>query len=86
MVSADKDVRLGLILLDCKRTCDLFPGTPFPFVFNPPEPPDDPGEASQTQVLKKKPHDEFQITRFCKHCGAPLEEVMSICPNCNKKN
>jgi len=102
MVSADKDARLGLILLDCRRTSemigeldlfgkkdDLFPGTPYPYIPKPPRPPDDLDEAAQThhvRAIKKDASDEDTIHRACKHCGAPLDEGVSVCPNCKRKN
>jgi predicted regulator of Ras-like GTPase activity (Roadblock/LC7/MglB family) len=93
MVSAAKDARLGLILLDCKNTCEKitgfknrFPGTPFPYIPKHPSPPDDIDEAVQAQVIEKKKEEEYDIFRFCKHCGAPLDVGVSVCPNCKKKN
>lgn len=61
------------------------PGTPFPYIPNPPKPPDDLDAAGQVQIKRKKPPKEFTITRFCEHCGAPLENGVSVCPNCGKK-
>ena len=60
------------------------PGAPFPYIPNPPKPPDDLDEAAQIQVLRMKPPDKSKINRFCKHCGAPLDEGVSVCPNCKK--
>jgi hypothetical protein len=62
------------------------PGTPFPYIPNPPNPPDDLDGAAQLQVLRMKPPNEIETDRFCKHCGATLEDGVSICPNCGKKN
>ena len=73
MISADKDARLRL----------FFPGNSFPYIFTPPNPPDDPDGVVQEQVLKI---DETRINCFCKHCGAPLDEGVSVCPNCKKVN
>lgn len=83
MISVDKDEKLGLILSDFKNR---FPGTPFPYIFNPPKPPDDLDAAGQAQELRMKPPDDSEFIRFCKHCGAPLDEGVSVCPNCKKKN
>jgi predicted regulator of Ras-like GTPase activity (Roadblock/LC7/MglB family) len=83
MISAAKDSTLGLILPGFKNG---FPGTPFPHIFNPPRPPDDPDPVGQIQIAKIKPPDESEIVRFCKHCGAPLNEGVSVCPNCKKIN
>ena len=62
------------------------PGAPFPYIPNPPRPPDDLDEANQIQLLRMKPPDESEFIRFCKYCGAPLDESVSVCPNCKKKN
>jgi predicted regulator of Ras-like GTPase activity (Roadblock/LC7/MglB family) len=73
IVSADKDVRLG----------PFFQGDPYPYIFNPPNPPDDPdGEVQVSRVMFLN---EEENLFFCKHCGAPLDEGVSLCPNCKKK-
>jgi len=75
ILSADKDIRLGR----------FFSGTPvpgFPFILIPPNPPDG---AAQVQLPRMKSPDESEIVLFCKHCGAPLDEGVSVCPNCKKK-
>jgi hypothetical protein len=68
---------------------DRFPGSPFPYIPKPPSPPDDLDEAVQIQLLgKQKEEDEdkeYEISRFCEYCGAPLEDGVSVCPNCGKK-
>lgn len=62
------------------------PGAPFPYIPNPPKPPDDLDEAAQVQVQRMNPPEESEMTRYCKHCGAPLYEGVSVCPNCKKVN
>ena len=63
---------------------NMFPVTPFPYNFRPPDPPDDLDGTVQVQILETP--EQSEITRFCKHCGAPLDEGVSVCPNCKKKN
>jgi small GTP-binding protein len=62
-----------------------FPGTPFPYIFNPPGPPDDLDPVGQVQKVKIKPPEESEMHSYCKHCGAPLEDGVLVCPNCGKK-
>ena len=96
VVSTTKDVRLGLILLDCRRTCDKIARSgldddddedypPYPYIFNPPKPPDDFAMAPQVQLrtpLKKKyPEDEF----FCQYCGMKLTKGELTTHSCKKK-
>ncbi|TFG12238.1 MAG: hypothetical protein EU531_10715 [Promethearchaeota archaeon] len=64
----------------------FFRADPFPYIFNPPKPPDNAHEAGQMQVLRMKPPVEYEVVRFCQYCGAPLDEGMSVCPNCKKLN
>ena len=76
IVSAVKDIQLGR----------FFPGTPFPYIYNPPNPPDDLDGVVQVQISRVRPLEEEEIMRSCKHCGAPLDEGVSVCSNCKKKN
>jgi small GTP-binding protein len=76
IVSAVKDIQLGR----------FFPGTPFPYIYNPPNPPDDLDGVVQVQISRVRALEEEEIMRSCKHCGAPLDEGVSVCPNCKKKN
>ena len=68
-----------------KRLSNGFPGTPFPFIYNPPRPPDDLDPVGQVQKAKVRPPEESEMYSFCKHCGAPLEDGVLVCPNCGKK-
>ena len=88
-VSTTKDVRLGLILLDLRRHLgydddddDRFP---YPYILNPPKPPDDFAMAPQVQLRtplkKKKPEDEF----FCQYCGMKLTKEEQSTHSCKKK-
>jgi len=76
IASADKVIRLGR----------FFPGTLFPYNFKPPDPPDDLDGTVVVQVQGTSTPDESEIDRYCKYCGAPLDEGVSVCPNCKNKN
>jgi small GTP-binding protein len=76
IASADKDIRLGR----------FFPGGLFPYNFRPPDPPDDLDGTVVVQVQGTSTPDESEIDRYCKYCGAPLNEGVSVCPNCKNKN
>ena len=93
-VLADTDIRLGLILLDCRRICEkIAQGNfdfddedryPYPYIFKPPEPPGDLGVESQPQVRKskvKKPESKI----YCQYCGKELTEDEQFSHNCRKK-
>jgi len=58
---------------------------PYPYIFKPPEPPDDIKDVTQLQVTQtpKDPENPWE-NPFCKHCGAFLPEGQSICPSCGK--
>ena len=85
-ISTTKDVRLGLIFLDCKRTCekiaklgDFDEYLPYPYIFKPPTPPRDLGLAGQLQAKKDITEEEQEYEPYCKHCGAKLPEGQTIC-------
>lgn len=93
-VSADNDVRLGLILLDCRRVCEkIAQGNfefddddkyPYPFIFKPPEPPEDLGVETQAQINKsmvKKPESKI----YCQYCGKKLTKDEQFSHNCRKR-
>lgn len=101
MLSTTKDVRIGLILLECRRVCEnisrLLSGDfedddedngdddryPYPYIFNPPEPPNDFEMTAQLQVNKfidKEPDDE----NVCPYCGMELTEEEGDTHNCRK--
>jgi len=94
VVSADKDVRLGLILLDCRRVCEKIAQRnfndgdedryPYPFIFKPPEPPGDLGVETQPQIKKsidKKPENKI----YCQYCGKKLTKDEQASHNCRKR-
>ena len=58
---------------------------PFPYIFNPPKPPDDFAMAPQVQIrapLKEKdPEDEF----YCQYCGMKLTKEGQFTHSCKKK-
>lgn len=83
MVSTTSEVRLGLILLDLrKKNGDGSP--PFPYVFNPPRPPDDFGTAAQAHVIHA-PKEDLDEGFYCKYCGNILPKGETICPSCKHK-
>jgi len=94
IVSTTKDVRLGLTLLDCRRTCEKIAQIggdfdddderyPYPYIFKPPEPPGDFDMEVQLQVNKfmdKEPENEM----YCQYCGMKLTDEEGISHNCRK--
>ena len=94
IVSTTKDVRLGLILLDCRRTCEKIARIggdfdddddryPYPYIFKPPEPPGDFEMAVQLQVnkfMEKEPENNI----YCQYCGRKLTEEERFSHNCRK--
>ena len=62
------------------------PLTPFPYKFRPPDPPDDLDGTVVVKLQGTSTPDDSEIARYCKHCGAPLDEGVSVCPNCKKLN
>ena len=83
IVSTTSEVKLGLVLLNLrnKRGND-FP--PYPYVFNPPRPPDDLGTSAQTQVIPLSKEDLHE-GRYCKHCGNLIPKGATICPSCKQR-
>ena len=94
IVSADKHVRLGLILLDCRRFCEKISqgnfefddddNYPYSYIFKPPGPPGDLGAETQSQIkipIKKKPESKI----YCQYCGKELTEDEQFSHNCKKK-
>ena len=94
-VSTTKDVRLGLTLLDLGRHLgkiwrsgyddDGEDNLPYPYILNPPKPPDDFAMAPQVQLrtsLKEKdPEEEIH----CQHCGIKLNKEEQLTHSCKKK-
>jgi len=93
IVSTTKDVRLGLVLLDCRRMCEKIARIgrdfgdddryPYPYIFKPPEPPGDFEMAVQLQVNKfmdKEPENE----EVCQYCGRKLTKEEKFSHNCRK--
>jgi len=70
IVSTTKDVRLGLILLDLGR--HLGNNLPYPYILNPPKPPDDFAMAPQVQLR-------------CQYCGMKLTKEEQSTHSCKKK-
>jgi predicted regulator of Ras-like GTPase activity (Roadblock/LC7/MglB family) len=96
IVSTTKDVRLGLILLDCRRVCEKIARIgrdfddndeeryPYPYIFKPPEPPDDIKLATQLQVNKFN-KEELRSESVCPYCGKTLTRDELFSHDCRKK-
>ena len=97
-VSTTKDVRLGLILLDCRRICEKISGLlsgdfdfddegdghlPYPHIGNPPDPPVAPRTVTQLRV-KKSTKKKTKNETVCQYCGMTLTEEERISHNCRK--
>ncbi|MFX0075727.1 MAG: roadblock/LC7 domain-containing protein [Candidatus Hermodarchaeota archaeon] len=98
-VSTTKDVRLGLILLDCRRTCEKISGLlsngddfdddndddkyPYPYILKPPEPPGDLDMAVQLQVNKFTDKEPDDKIN-CPYCGMVLTIEEWASHNCAK--
>ncbi len=95
-VSTTKDVRLRLILPDLGKHLgkiwrsghyddDGEDNPPYPYILNPPKPPDDFAMAPQVQLrtpLKKKdPEEEIH----CEYCGIKLNKEERLTHSCKKK-
>jgi len=98
-VSTTKDVRLGLILLDCRRTCEKIAKIgddfdddfdddedryPYPYILKPKEPPGDLGIETQVQV-KKPIEKEPENEKVCQYCGRKLTDEERFSHNCRKR-
>ena len=93
LVSTTKEVRLGLILLDCRRTCEKIAQIggdfddddryPYPYIFKPPEPPGDFEMAVQLQVNKFMEKEPENGTN-CPYCGMKLTREEEFSHNCRK--
>ncbi|MHA1321075.1 MAG: roadblock/LC7 domain-containing protein [Promethearchaeota archaeon] len=94
IVSTTKDVRLGLILLDCRRACEKIAQIdgdfdddedryPYPYIFKPPEPPGDIKVATQLQVNKFIEHD-LENENVCPYCGMTLTRDELFIHNCRE--
>jgi hypothetical protein len=87
-------LRLGLILLDCRRICEKIAQIdfssddedryPYPYIFKPPEPPDDLGVTTQLQV-EEPIEEELEVDLNCKYCGSKLKKEQKYCKLCGKK-
>ena len=92
IVSTTKDARLGLILLESRRTCERIAQIggdfddyryPYPYIFKPPEPPGDFGMSVQLQVNKFMEKEPENGTN-CPYCGMKLTREEEISHNCRK--
>ncbi|MFW9968789.1 MAG: roadblock/LC7 domain-containing protein [Candidatus Odinarchaeota archaeon] len=86
MVSTTKDVRLGLIFLDAKKTGRGGDGDfPFPYIQIPPSPPGDLGLVAQPHAKESITKQDLDYELYCKHCGTKLPEGQMICHVCGKR-
>ena len=95
MVSTTKEVRLGLILLNLRRFSEKIARSgqydddgdrfPYPYIFKPPEPPDDLALAPRVQLRaspkKKVPEEKIH----CQFCGMKLTKEEQLTHSCKKK-
>ena len=97
LVSTTKNVRFGLLLLDCRRTCEKISGIlgdfdddsdddrlPYPYIFKPPEPPGDLIVAPQLQVHSPSKVKETEWEMYCQYCGRKLSKGEKFSHNCRK--
>ncbi len=89
IVSTTKDVRLGSILLKARRLLgydddddDRFP---YPYILNPPKPPDDFAMAPQVQVRAPLKEKDPEGEANCQYCGRKLTEEESLTHSCKEK-
>jgi len=59
---------------------------PYPYIFKPPEPPDDIGVATNVQRNKPLSEEEPDVELFCKYCGSELAMDERYCSVCGKKS
>lgn len=59
--------------------------TPYPYVFKPPEPPDDIKVATNVQLNKPRAKEVPNEELFCKYCGSALAMDERFCSVCGKK-
>ena len=98
IVSTTKDVRLGLILLDCRRTCEKIAKIggdvmmmdnddddryPRPYILVSPESHEDFEMGVQFQV-RKSMNKETENDIYCQYCGRKLTEEENISHNCRE--
>ena len=59
---------------------------PYPFIFKPPEPPDDIGVAPNVQRNRPVEEEAPEVELFCKYCGSNLGMDERFCSVCGKKS
>ena len=59
---------------------------PYPYIFKPPEPPDDIGVATNMQLKKPVKEEAPEVELFCRYCGSKLRMDESFCSVCGKKS
>lgn len=58
---------------------------PYPYVFKPPEPPDDIGVSTNVQLNRSRKEEMPEVELFCRYCGSKLGMDESFCSICGKK-
>lgn len=76
-------------LLECIRRIAIYRGGDFytyPYIFKPPEPPDDIGVATNMQRKKPVEEENSEVELFCRYCGSKLAMDERFCSVCGKKS
>ena len=58
---------------------------PYPYIFKPPEPPDDIGVATNVQCKRSVDEEEPEVELFCRYCGSKLAMDEHFCSVCGEK-
>lgn len=84
IVSADKDVRLGLIFSDLRRSFGWDNGDyyPYPYIFKPPGP-GDLGAKTQAKIKPKVKDSKYKT--YCQYCGKEILKDEQFHHDCRKK-
>jgi len=59
---------------------------PYPYVFKPPEPPDDIGVRTNVQRNRREEKKKLDVELFCMYCGSKLAMDERFCSVCGKKS
>jgi len=59
---------------------------PYPYIFKPPEPPDDVDVATNVQLNHPVTEEELNLELFCRYCGSELSMDERFCSVCGKKS
>ncbi len=78
-----RELRESLTNYDRGRGGDYYP---YPYIFKPPESPDDIGVATNVQLNQPVSETEIDVELFCRYCGSKLGMDESYCSVCGKKS